>query len=175
MQNDTERQSTARKRSAPFVTKNACLTCRKERARASRRQLPHSNVNAYVAAQDQEGCSHSSDRNAVTPLRAVESRLADERQCDGNHPCARCLAHDEPRCHYVVSTRVTKDAMRYEIEIIKAYKDASERALEALTVVESPESDTNISRVMDALRNGKEAEEISRFLEDDKVLPTSRE
>lgn len=37
MQNDKESQSTARKRSAPFVTKNACVACRKKRARVSRK------------------------------------------------------------------------------------------------------------------------------------------
>lgn len=43
MQNDKETQSTARKRSAPFVTKNACVACRKKRARVSQKPfLPHS-------------------------------------------------------------------------------------------------------------------------------------
>lgn len=99
-------------------------------------------------------------------------------QCDGNHPCARCLTHDEPKCHYDVSTRISKEAMREEIEILKAYKDASERVLGALAIgqveEESPQAATIVSRVIDALRSGQEVQEISQFLEEEKPLPNSR-
>lgn len=64
--------------------------------------------------------------------------------------------------------------MRDEIEILKAYKDASERVLGALAVgqvEESPQGATVVARVMDALRSGKEAQEISQFLEDEETLP----
>ena len=98
-------------------------------------------------------------------------------QCDGNHPCARCLTHDEPKCHYDVSTRISKEAMREEIEILKAYRDASERVLGALAVgqvEDSPQAAAIVSRVMDALRSGQEAEEISQFLDEEEPLRTPR-
>ena len=67
--------------------------------------------------------------------------------------------------------------MREEIEILKAYKDASERVLGALAVgqvAESPQAATLVSRVMDALRSGQEAQEISQFLDEEEPLLTHR-
>lgn len=84
------------------------------------------------------------------------------------------MTHDEPKCHYDVSTRISKEAMREEIEVLKAYKDASERVLGALAVgqvEDSSQAATIVSRVMDALRSGKEAQEISQFLDDEERLP----
>lgn len=98
-------------------------------------------------------------------------------QCDGNHPCTRCLTHDEPKCHYDVSTRISKEAMRDEIEVLKAYRDASERVLGALAVgqvEESPQAASIVSKVMDALRSGQEAQEISQFLDEEEPLLTPR-
>ena len=58
--------------------------------------------------------------------------------------------------------------MREEILILKAYKDASDRVLGALAREEAGNGESPVSsRILGAIRSGKDMDEISRFLDEE--------
>lgn len=99
---DTSSPSSQRRRSRAFVTKNACIECRKRKARVS------------------------------FPVQQLFILPSEQEQCDGQKPCARCSTLEGAVCRYAVSVRVSKESMKADIEALQAYQVVCENIIGAL-------------------------------------------
>jgi len=82
-------------------------------------------------------------------------------KCDGKNPCARCAALNGATCKYEVTVRVSKEAMKAEIEELKAYQQASEFVLTQLS------SEERADPILRQLREGKDLQDIYKTLKGD--------
>ncbi|KAH6667682.1 fungal-specific transcription factor domain-containing protein [Halenospora varia] len=99
-------------------------------------------------------------KNACTECKMKRAKAS----CDGQSPCARCVAHGRGKCHYEVSVRVSKNIMKAEIEELRTYRQMSESVLGLL--VSGDRSDLIVRQ----LRNGRGVEDIYKTLEGEAAL-----
>ncbi|KAH8812462.1 fungal-specific transcription factor domain-containing protein [Xylogone sp. PMI_703] len=96
-------------------------------------------------------------RDVVTQNACDECKRRKAR-CDGQNPCARCASRDNLTCHYTLSVRASKDALRAEIESLQNQQSHSDQILHALA------SGLQSDSILQQLRDGETLEKIAQRL-----------
>jgi hypothetical protein len=137
--------SSKRRRVPESVTRNACLNCKKARAK----------VSTFPPSSDRVGAHGSA---SPRPL-ASEVPHANFAQCDGKKPCKRCATRVEtPECIYEIHIKHAKEELVKQIRELKAKDHLTDQILQALS------TDEKVSEIIDKLKNGETYENIVEWL-----------
>jgi hypothetical protein len=96
-----------RRRGLGIVTPNACVECRKKRAKVSRNDSPH-------------------------PALCVCRTRRLTKQCDGKTPCGRCMSQKDVECRYEIPVRQSKEHLRTEIDQLRVQQRQNDHVFWAL-------------------------------------------
>lgn len=142
---ETSTSSSKRRRVPESVTRNACLNCKKARAKVSpcylktrtNQNIPARNVRHRVSR-----CSR------LTPL-----------QCDGKKPCKRCTTRVETsECIYEIHIKHAKEELVKQIKELRAKDHMTEQILHALSTNEK------VPEILERLKNGETYDGIVEWL-----------
>lgn len=139
--------SSKRRRVPESVTRNACLNCKKARAKVSAFSKVWSDGYLRVAP-------------VSTPLRNREQGTnTNFVQCDGKKPCKRCATRVETSdCIYEIHIKHAKEELVKQIKELRAKDHLTEQILQALS------TDEKVPEILDRLKNGEAYESIVEWL-----------
>jgi hypothetical protein len=147
-----EGNSTAskRRRVPESVTRNACLNCKKARAKVRSDYSLSTRLEPVLA----QPCARS------PPRGKVGFSFTDRPQCDGQKPCKRCATRVETaECIYEVHIKHAKEELVKQIKELKAKDHLTERILNALI-----EESEKVLEIVERLQNRERYESIVEWL-----------